>query len=167
MLESRVQKRGRMEKSQEDIGLDKIHKAKHFFISVFLCKKLRWVLLLAFRITKKHNLNSGRAFWLVYFWIFNIYLGDIFKMPCLNQFCYFSAHLVQLYMTVRFRNTIHSYGRGSFNLSVKAIQALIGQENPHQPPNQSDAKLNLWMICSFPFPSLQTVSLECSWRYVL
>lgn len=41
MLESRVQKRGRMEKSQEDIGLDKIHKAKHFFISVFLCKKLR------------------------------------------------------------------------------------------------------------------------------
>lgn len=64
-------------------------------------------------------------------------------MPCLNQFCCFSAHLVQLYMTVRFRNTIHSYGRGSFNLSVKAIQALIGLENPHQPPNQSDAKLNL------------------------
>lgn len=32
---------------------------------------------------------------------------------------------------------------GSFNLSVKAIQALIGLENPRQPPNQSDAKLNL------------------------
>ena len=156
MLESRGQKRGRMEKSQEDIGLDKIHKAKHFFISVFLCKKLRWVLLLAFRITKKHNLNSGRAFWLVYFWIFNIYLGDIFKMPCLNQFCYFSAHLVQLYMTVRFRNTIHSYGRGSFNLSVKAIQTLIG---PHQekkihtnlPTNQMQNLIYEWYV-PFRFP---------------
>lgn len=68
---------------------------------------------------------------------------SVISLRCLASISFVIFHLVQLYMTVRFRNTIHSYGRGSFNLSVKAIQALIGLENPHQPPNQSDAKLNL------------------------